>query len=80
MARLKKRLQMYKHAFWHIMHGLFPNWEYAEDRVDTPNFDHIDPGVGFEGTGYWKHLRENWRCSVRHRIMARYPYLEVRIK
>lgn len=53
-------------AWWHLVHGLFPNWQVAERNVSSPDYDHTAYFGPKHTTGYWAHLIFNLDCMACH--------------
>ena len=80
MIYIKKFIKSKLQALWHVGHGVLPDNDFFESRVETEDFDHT-PHAGPEHlTGYKIHLVFNLKCAARHSVLAKYPFLEVEFK
>jgi len=77
---LSLRVDHWQHGLWHLAHGILPFWGYAEGKVDSPDFDHIPKKGRFNVKGYFAHLKMNYRCYRRHKVIGRFQYMEVTFK
>jgi len=77
---LGKRIDHKQHGWWHLAHGFFPWWGFTEDKVESPDFDHVPASGRMYRKDYFQHLVLNYKCYARHKVMGKYPFMKVTLK